>query len=125
MGCSGNQVVDVFPLRAPLKPLYIKKDKDVDDDDEECNNSTTPRGDEARIPARLTCPPPPPRKRKPSFKCNYGRGRDFFIPPDLETRVVATREDKRRRPETNRRVRLWTREVNPRVRLWTRSEGTG
>ena len=99
MGVSGKPQVDGglesegkkwviagISLRAPLKPIYtnpVEKDKESDDqEDESC--STTPTGEEARIPTILTCPPAP-RKRKPSLKCNYGSVREFFTPPDLET----------------------------------------
>ncbi|XWS34735.1 hypothetical protein CRYUN_Cryun21dG0063300 [Craigia yunnanensis] len=98
MGVSGKPQVDGglesegkkwviagISLRAPLKPIYtnpVEKDKESDDQgDESC--STTPTGEEARIPTILTCPPAP-RKRKPSLKCNYGSVREFFTPPDLE-----------------------------------------
>lgn len=88
---SKKWVIAGIPLRGPLKPLYTKKpvvenhERDNGgggDDDEEC--STTPTGEEARIPERLTCPPAP-RKRKASLKCNYSGVREFFTPPDLET----------------------------------------
>ena len=80
-------VIAGIPLRAPLKPIHTNPaEKEWDgtgEAQEEC--STTPTGEESRIPTRLTCPPPAPRKRKPSFKCNYGGVREFFTPPDLET----------------------------------------
>ncbi|XWS69057.1 hypothetical protein CRYUN_Cryun04dG0147100 [Craigia yunnanensis] len=81
-------VISGISLRAPLKPIYtdpVDKDKESDDNqgDESC--STTPRGEEARIPTIFTCPPAP-RKRKPSLKCNSGSVREFFsTPPDLES----------------------------------------
>jgi hypothetical protein len=78
-------VIAGIPLRAPLKPIYTnpaEKEWVGTDGQEEC--STTPTREEARIPTRLTCPPAP-RKRKSSFKCNYGGVREFFTPPDLET----------------------------------------
>ncbi|KAI4328180.1 hypothetical protein L6164_020558 [Bauhinia variegata] len=81
-------VIAGIALRAPLKPIYTipaEKPPTVDDGEtEEC--STTPTGEEARIPTALRCPPAP-RKRKPSLKCNYRAGgvREFFTPPDLET----------------------------------------
>ncbi|XP_041013155.1 cyclin-dependent protein kinase inhibitor SMR6-like [Juglans microcarpa x Juglans regia] len=77
-------VIAGIPLRAPLKPIYTNPVEAWagSDGSEEC--STTPTGEEARIPTRLTCPPAP-RKRKPSLKCNYGGVREFFTPPDLES----------------------------------------
>ncbi|GMN41526.1 hypothetical protein TIFTF001_010754 [Ficus carica] len=86
-----------IPLRAPLKPIYTAAnnnparrlerdchDGGEDGEEEECS-VTTPTGEEARIPTRLTCPPAP-RKSKASLKCNYGAVREFFTPPhDLET----------------------------------------
>ncbi|XP_021293253.1 cyclin-dependent protein kinase inhibitor SMR6-like [Herrania umbratica] len=98
MGVSGKPQVDGglesegkkwviagISLRAPLKAIYTnpaEKDKEISDETDEC--STTPTGEEARIPTILTCPPAP-RKRKPSLKCNYGSVREFFTPPDLES----------------------------------------
>ncbi|GAV78917.1 hypothetical protein CFOL_v3_22382 [Cephalotus follicularis] len=84
---SRKWVIAGIPLLGPLKPLYKKPVESEGDngDDEEC--STTPTGEETRIPTRKTCPPPP-RKRKASLKCNYNSGvsvREFFTPPDLET----------------------------------------
>ncbi|CAB4264265.1 unnamed protein product [Prunus armeniaca] len=81
-------VIAGIPLRAPLKPLYtnpVETERDHGGDDvEEC--STTPTGEEARIPTRLTCPPPPRKRKAAASKCNYGAGvREFFTPPDLET----------------------------------------
>ncbi|KAM0961990.1 hypothetical protein ACFX13_021609 [Malus domestica] len=75
-------VVAGISPRAPLKPLYTNPVEQVDG--EEC--STTPTVEEARIPARLTCPPPP-RKRKAAAasKCKFNGAREFFTPPDLET----------------------------------------
>lgn len=76
-------VIAGIPLRAPLKPIYTNPVEKESETELECNSSTTtPTAQEARIPARLTCPPPPPRKRKATLKCNF---RDFFNPPDLET----------------------------------------
>ncbi|XVF85038.1 hypothetical protein PTKIN_Ptkin17bG0086500 [Pterospermum kingtungense] len=83
-------VIAGISLRAPLKPLYttnrpVEQDREISDDQgdgESC--STTPTGEEAKIPTIFTCPPAP-RKRKPSLKCNYGSVREFFTPPDLET----------------------------------------
>ncbi|XVE74974.1 hypothetical protein DITRI_Ditri12bG0061000 [Diplodiscus trichospermus] len=81
-------VISGISLRAPLKPICtnpVDNDKESDGDQEEESYSTTPRGEEARIPTILTCPPAP-RKRKPSLKCNYGSHvREFFTPPDLES----------------------------------------
>lgn len=77
-------VIAGIPLRAPLKPIYTKpleKDGDFSTSDE---FSTTPTGEAARIPSRMTCPPAP-KKRKASSKCNYNSAREFFTPPDLET----------------------------------------
>lgn len=79
-------VIAGIALRAPLKPIYtipMEKAHREEGDTEEC--STTPTGEEARVPTTLTCPPAP-KKRKPSLKCNYrGGAREFFTPPDLET----------------------------------------
>lgn len=80
-------VIAGIPSRAPLKPIFTTKEeeKDEEGDLEEC--STTPKGEEAKIPTSLKCPPAP-KKRKPSLKCNYrggGGSREFFTPPDLET----------------------------------------
>ncbi|KAF5443100.1 hypothetical protein F2P56_035688 [Juglans regia] len=77
-------VIAGIPLRAPLKQIYTSFPEDwpASDGQEDC--STTPTGEENRIPTRLTCPPAP-RKRKPSLKCNYAGFREFFTPPDLET----------------------------------------
>lgn len=84
-------------LRAPLKPINIKPVAVGDhlnlkavadgganvDDDDEC--PTTPKGEGARIPTNLACPPAP-MKRKSCSKCNSsGRVREFFTPSDLET----------------------------------------
>ncbi|XVF02527.1 hypothetical protein REPUB_Repub04eG0182900 [Reevesia pubescens] len=81
-------VIAGISLRAPLKPIYTnpvdQKDKASSDDEGDGSCSTTPTGEEARIPTKMTCPPAP-RKRKPSLKCNYGSVREFFTPPDLET----------------------------------------
>ncbi|BAT99493.1 hypothetical protein LR48_Vigan03g317600 [Vigna angularis] len=84
-------VIAGISLRAPLKPIYTttveKKEEEEEEDDEGdvADSSTTPKGEEARIPTALKCPPAP-RKRKPSLKCNYRSGaREFFTPPDLET----------------------------------------
>ncbi|KAG4159161.1 hypothetical protein ERO13_D02G159400v2 [Gossypium hirsutum] len=102
MGVSGKPQVDGglesegkkwviagISLRAPLKPIYThpvddQRDKDSTDDKEDESCSTTPTGQEARIPTLLTCPPAPV-KHKPTLKCNYGSVREFFTPPDLET----------------------------------------
>lgn len=80
-------VIAGIPLRSPLKPIFtlnpVETVRDDDDGQEDC--STTPTGEEARIPTRFTCPPAP-RKQRPSLKCNYGVAhREFFTPPDLET----------------------------------------
>lgn len=85
-------VVAGIPLRAPLKPIYTNHgpventevDSGGDGADEEFLFSTTPTSEEARIPAKLTCPAAP-RKQKPSLKCNYSDVREFFTPPDLES----------------------------------------
>lgn len=98
MGLSGNPQVDGgieaegknwliagISLRAPLKPIhtrYVEKEQGNNGDDDGC--STTPTSHEARIPAKLPCPPAP-RKRKSTLKCNYSGVREFFTPPDLET----------------------------------------
>ncbi|GAY36270.1 hypothetical protein WN944_020254 [Citrus x changshan-huyou] len=101
MGLSGKPQVDGglesegkrwviagIPLRAPLKPIYTNPvptavDKEVDSGTDE-ELSTTPTSEDARIPAKLTCPAAP-RKRKSSLKCNYSGVREFFSPPDLES----------------------------------------
>ncbi|KAK7252404.1 hypothetical protein RIF29_36324 [Crotalaria pallida] len=82
-------VIHGMALRAPLKPIYtIPSEKTEREEEEEECSSTTPTGEEARVPATLICPPAP-KKRKSSLKCNYLRGggsaREFFTPPDLET----------------------------------------
>ncbi|KAL5552823.1 hypothetical protein UlMin_040224 [Ulmus minor] len=74
-------VIAGIPLRAPLKPVYTKNQREGGEE-EEC--STTPTGEEARIPTRLTCPPAP-RKKKASSKCNCSGVKEFFTPPDLES----------------------------------------
>ncbi|KAJ6890150.1 hypothetical protein NC651_023831 [Populus alba x Populus x berolinensis] len=89
---SKRWVIAGIPLRAPLKPIStnpVEKEINEDDDQSNCTTaSTTPTGEEARIPSRLVCPPAP-RKRKATFKCNYTSGvREFFTPPDLETLFV-------------------------------------
>ncbi|KAL5759916.1 hypothetical protein ACOSQ2_018754 [Xanthoceras sorbifolium] len=103
MGLSGKPQVDGglesegkrwviagIPLRAPLKPIYTSpvetNELDNGDGDKETfsSSSTTPKSEEASIPARLTCPPAP-RKRQSSLKCNFSGVREFFTPPDLET----------------------------------------
>ena len=70
-----------------MKPVYTTpaaEKKEAEDGDTE-EFSTTPTGEEARIPTTFTCPPAP-RKRKPVSKCNYrGAIREFFTPPDLES----------------------------------------
>lgn len=85
---SRKWVIAGIALRAPLKPIYTtsveKEEQEEGDDIEECS-STTPKGEEAKIPTSFKCPPAP-RKRKPSLKFNYRSGaREFFSPPDLET----------------------------------------
>ncbi|KAK8657362.1 hypothetical protein V6N13_035603 [Hibiscus sabdariffa] len=97
-------VLAMISIRAPLKPINTTKPSDpplkrgvaVDtDDDEEPPCSTTPTGEEARIPTLFTRPPPAPRKPKASFKCNNNHGRtgvrEFFTPPDLETVFIRER----------------------------------
>ncbi|XP_022775596.1 cyclin-dependent protein kinase inhibitor SMR6-like [Durio zibethinus] len=102
MGVSGKPQVDGglesegkkwviagISLRPTLKPVYTKpvekeKDKDSSDGQGDDSCTTTPTGEDARIPTIFTCPPAP-RKPKPSLKCNYGSVREFFTPPDLET----------------------------------------
>ncbi|KAE9607068.1 hypothetical protein Lal_00025952 [Lupinus albus] len=85
-------VIHGIALRASLKPIYTipveKEEREEGDTEEECS-TTTPTGEEARVPTTLKCPPPP-KKRKPSLKCNYlsGGAREFFTPPDLETVFV-------------------------------------
>ncbi|XP_062110389.1 cyclin-dependent protein kinase inhibitor SMR6-like [Humulus lupulus] len=94
-------VIAGIPLRTPLKPIYTTnpppppppvlvdsstRDADQGHDDDQCL-STTPTGEESKIPTRLTCPPAP-RKKKATSKCKlYGSAviREFFTPPDLET----------------------------------------
>ncbi|KAK7407229.1 hypothetical protein VNO78_08955 [Psophocarpus tetragonolobus] len=83
---SRKWVIAGISLRAPLKPIYTTTttvETEEEEQDEEC--STTPKGEESKIPTTLKCPPAP-RKRKPSLKCYYlGGAREFFTPPDLET----------------------------------------
>ncbi|KAL3751769.1 hypothetical protein ACJRO7_012580 [Eucalyptus globulus] len=87
-------VIAGISLRSPLKPIYTGSPRsrgEWDDDGgcgcggEEEELSTTPTGEEARIPAKFTCPPPAPRKRKPALKYRYDGVREFFNPPDLES----------------------------------------
>ncbi|XVF43937.1 hypothetical protein PTKIN_Ptkin02bG0081100 [Pterospermum kingtungense] len=101
MGVSGKPQVDGglesegkkwviagISVRPPLKPVYTNPVDKNDDGQGGESCSTTPRGEEARIPTILPCPPPP-RKRKPSLKCNYGSVKEFFSPPDnLETLFI-------------------------------------
>ncbi|MED6217659.1 hypothetical protein PIB30_019792 [Stylosanthes scabra] len=94
-------VIAGIALRAPLKPIFTvipvdQKEKEQQEHEEHekqqegFSTSTTPTGEEARLPTTFKCPPAP-RKRKPSLKCNYlgggdgGGAREFFTPPDLET----------------------------------------
>ncbi|CAN1152251.1 Cyclin-dependent protein kinase inhibitor SMR6 [Linum perenne] len=92
---DGKWVISGIHLRSPLKPIYTKIDEvsscgGGDDDVYGCPQPTTPKGEEARISEKLTCPPPP-RKRKATLKrkCNGGGGvREFFTPPDLESVFV-------------------------------------
>lgn len=77
-------VIAGISLRSPLKPIYTKWDDGGGGAEEEEELSTTPTGEEARIPARFTCPPAP-RKRKPALKYRYNGVREFFNPPDLES----------------------------------------
>lgn len=89
-------VISGIPLRAPLKRIYtnpVEKDKGIDKmgddfDGDENESSTTPTGEDARIPVVL---PPPPRKRKASLKGNFGV-REFFSPPDLESVFIRRAE---------------------------------
>ncbi|KAK7307240.1 hypothetical protein VNO77_40126 [Canavalia gladiata] len=86
---SRKWVIAGIALRAPLKPIYttipVEKEAEQEEGGDMEEYSTTPKGEEARIPTTLKCPPAP-RKRKPSLKCNYRSGaREFFTPPDLET----------------------------------------
>lgn len=71
-----------------MKPIYVYVVETEVETEEEC--STTPTGEESRIPTTFTCPPAPKKpKSTSSFKCNNFRGgvvrREFFTPPDLET----------------------------------------
>ncbi|OIW10592.1 hypothetical protein TanjilG_15964 [Lupinus angustifolius] len=88
-------VIHGIALREPLKPIYtipVEKEEGECDIEEECS-TTTPTGEEARVPTTLTCPPAP-KKRKPSLKYNYrgGGAREFFTPPDLETVFISHAE---------------------------------
>ncbi|KAF8040777.1 hypothetical protein BT93_B2874 [Corymbia citriodora subsp. variegata] len=83
-------VIAGISLRSPLKPIYTGSPPEWDEDgggggDGEEELSTTPTGEEARIPVKFTCPPPAPRKRKPALKYRYNGVREFFNPPDLES----------------------------------------
>lgn len=62
----------------------------LDDDYDEEGCSTTPTGEESRIPTQLSCPPAPRKHRPPSSKCRLTRaaGVEFFTPPDLESVFV-------------------------------------
>ncbi|CAL0331531.1 unnamed protein product [Lupinus luteus] len=87
-------IIHGIALRASLKPIYtIPVQKEGEGDTEEECSTTTPTGEEARVPTTLTCPPAP-KKRKPSLKCNYrgGGAREFFNPPDLETIFIRQTE---------------------------------
>ncbi|CAL1395244.1 unnamed protein product [Linum trigynum] len=91
---DGKWVISGISLRAPLKPIYTtaaaEKDACGEVDDEPYGSPTTPKSEEARIPARLPCPPPPRKRRATSLKrnCNGGGAREFFVPPDLDTVFV-------------------------------------
>ncbi|CAI0462505.1 unnamed protein product [Linum tenue] len=88
---NGKWVISGISLRAPLKPIFTERDAgDGWVDDEKYGSPTTPKSEEARIPARLPCPPPPRKRRATSLKrnCNGGGAREFFVPPDLETVFV-------------------------------------
>lgn len=78
-------VVAGIPLRRKPKPIFTKPaPPEKQPENDEMEFPTTPTGDEARVPARMTCPAAP-RKRKSSPMCHYGGVREFFNPPDLET----------------------------------------
>ncbi|KAF7123403.1 hypothetical protein RHSIM_Rhsim12G0112000 [Rhododendron simsii] len=77
-------VVAGIPLRRQLKPIFTKPAPEKQLENDEGELPTTPTGEEARVPARVTCPAAP-RKRKSSPMCHYGSVREYFNPPDLET----------------------------------------
>lgn len=65
----------------------------VDDEYNEEACSTTPTGEESRIPTQLSCPPAPRKRRPPSSKCHLtmapaAAAVEFFTPPDLESVFV-------------------------------------
>lgn len=74
--------------RLPGKQVTAEGEK-VEVDEEAC--STTPTGDESRIPTQLSCPPAPRKHRPPSSKCRLTRAAavEYFAPPDLESVFVS------------------------------------
>ncbi|KAF4366178.1 hypothetical protein CsatB_022267 [Cannabis sativa] len=98
-------VIAGIPSRTPLKPIYTTNNPrppapesirgsdqgqvNHDIEDDEYCISTTPTGEESKIPRILTCPPAPKKKKRYSSKCKiYGSSviREFFTtPPDFET----------------------------------------
>lgn len=81
-GFAGSETWVISALRSPLKPVFTKPVEKTEGEEE---FSTTPTYAGSRIPSTLPCPPPP-KKRKPAPRsCHYGRVREFFNPPDLET----------------------------------------
>ncbi|XP_027154500.1 cyclin-dependent protein kinase inhibitor SMR6 [Coffea eugenioides] len=74
-------VIAGITIRAPMKSISTKGKGEYEEDD---GRSTTPTARESRIPERLPCPPAP-RKRRPTSTCHFNGGREFFIPPDLES----------------------------------------
>ncbi|XP_010528228.1 PREDICTED: uncharacterized protein LOC104805371 [Tarenaya hassleriana] len=93
-------VIAGISIRASLKPVNTKiraeaeeqqeeNERGEEEEEEEC--STTPTAKEARIPAKLKCPPAP-RKRRPALRCRSNAVREFFTPPDnLETVFIRRR----------------------------------
>lgn len=82
-GDSKKWVIAGFAIRAPLRCISTKPREGYVEDDED-KQSTTPTSKEAKIPKKLKCPPAP-RKQPQTPSCQFNGGREFFIPPDLES----------------------------------------
>ncbi|XAR65102.1 hypothetical protein NMG60_11009075 [Bertholletia excelsa] len=94
LGDDKKWVIAGISIRTPLKPILtypVEKQQEKRDEDDEVS---TPTAEDARIPARLPCPPAP-RKRRAASRCHVynSAGREFFTPPDLET-VFIRREQR-------------------------------
>ncbi|XP_010555952.1 PREDICTED: uncharacterized protein LOC104825323 [Tarenaya hassleriana] len=86
LDCDGKKwVIAGISIRASLKPVNTKIRGESEQGREEGERSTTPTAKEAKIPAKLKCPPAP-TKRRPALRCRSSVAREFFAPPDnLET----------------------------------------